>query len=244
MTGATGNLYFGLHEFSDMAFVLHALRPGDVFVDAGANVGVYTVLASAHVGATSYSFEPDSVTFGHLKNNIVINHISQSVQAHNMALGREQGTLQFTKGLDTVNHVVKTDAISTSDGIGSQSVHVMTLDSLHLPALERPIIIKIDVEGFETEVIHGAKNLLTHPQPLAIIIELNGSGGRYGYREEDIHQTLLQYGYRPYVYDPFRRALNEINTFGHYNTIYIRHIALVQERCLEAEKVEVLSIAF
>src|SRR6478609_823915 len=47
MTGATGNIYCGLHEFADMAFVLHALRPGDLFVDVGANIGSYTVLASA-----------------------------------------------------------------------------------------------------------------------------------------------------------------------------------------------------
>jgi hypothetical protein len=45
MTGATGNIYCGLHEFAEMGFLLHLLRPGDVFVDVGANVGSYTVLA-------------------------------------------------------------------------------------------------------------------------------------------------------------------------------------------------------
>ncbi|HEX9953226.1 MAG TPA: hypothetical protein VGB53_15755, partial [Rubricoccaceae bacterium] len=58
MTGATGNLYAGLHEFEDMAFVLHALRPTDLFVDVGANVGSYTVLAGAAIGARCESFEP------------------------------------------------------------------------------------------------------------------------------------------------------------------------------------------
>ena len=58
MTGATGNIYTGLHEFEDMMFLLHLLRPGDIFVDAGANIGSYTVLASAVVGAKSISFEP------------------------------------------------------------------------------------------------------------------------------------------------------------------------------------------
>ena len=46
MAGATGNIYCGLHEFEDMAFVLHFLRPGDFFADVGANIGSYTVLAS------------------------------------------------------------------------------------------------------------------------------------------------------------------------------------------------------
>ena len=53
MTGATGNYYCGLHEFEDMGFLLHFLRPGDLFVDIGANVGSYTILASAEVGARS-----------------------------------------------------------------------------------------------------------------------------------------------------------------------------------------------
>src|SRR5688572_4540737 len=44
MTGATGNIYVGLHEFHEMSFILHLLRQDDLFADAGANVGSYTVL--------------------------------------------------------------------------------------------------------------------------------------------------------------------------------------------------------
>ena len=58
MTGATGNWYGGLHECADMAFVLHALRPGDLFVDVGANVGSYTVLAAGAVQADAIAVEP------------------------------------------------------------------------------------------------------------------------------------------------------------------------------------------
>ncbi len=66
MTGLTGNIYAGLHEFADMAFLLHFLRPSDLFADVGANVGSYTILASGvvrcptvaqHVNATSISTE-------------------------------------------------------------------------------------------------------------------------------------------------------------------------------------------
>ena len=45
MTGATGNIYTGLHEFEDMGFALHFLQEGDYFIDLGVNVGSYTVLA-------------------------------------------------------------------------------------------------------------------------------------------------------------------------------------------------------
>ena len=57
MTGATGNIYAGLHEFVDMAFCLHLLRSGDLFVDVGANIGSYTVLASKVAGANSVTLE-------------------------------------------------------------------------------------------------------------------------------------------------------------------------------------------
>src|SRR5208337_4657605 len=50
MTGATGNIYCGLHEFADLAFLLHLLRPGDLFVDVGANIGSYTCRLSTSPG--------------------------------------------------------------------------------------------------------------------------------------------------------------------------------------------------
>lgn len=75
LTGATGNLYCGLHEWPDMAFVLHLLRPGDTFADIGANVGTYTVLASAAVGARTVAFEPAPETFAWLQRNLALNHL-------------------------------------------------------------------------------------------------------------------------------------------------------------------------
>ena len=55
MHGATGNLYCGLDEFEDMAFVLHFLREDDQFIDVGANIGSYTLLASNEVGSETIS---------------------------------------------------------------------------------------------------------------------------------------------------------------------------------------------
>src|SRR5688500_6393396 len=51
MTGATGNHYCGLHEFGDMGFLLHFLRPEDLFLDVGANIGSFSILASGVAGA-------------------------------------------------------------------------------------------------------------------------------------------------------------------------------------------------
>ena len=147
MTGATGNIYCGLHEFADMAFLLHYLRPGDLFVDVGANIGSYTVLASAVCGADSIAFEPDPITMAAFKKNIAINSLVTLVTNLEAAVGREAGEIPFTIGRDTVNQVA-------SDGDdNTRTVRVECLDDVL--SGKSPAFIKLDVEGYEAEVIGG-----------------------------------------------------------------------------------------
>src|SRR5581483_7903411 len=87
MVGATGNVYYGLQEFEDMAFVVHALRQGDVFVDVGANVGSYTVLAAGVSGARCIALEPVPSTFDSLLDNVRLNDLTARVECHNVAAG-------------------------------------------------------------------------------------------------------------------------------------------------------------
>ncbi len=133
MTGATGNIYTGLNEFFDCAFLLHLLRPADVFVDVGANVGVYTVLASGVVGAYTVSIEPIPQTFAKLSVNLRVNDIADRVKSCNVGLGRANGTLRFTKDIDTCNHVV-TD--SGFDG-PTIDVSVRSLDEISGTRIQR-----------------------------------------------------------------------------------------------------------
>ncbi len=78
MTGTTGNIYCGLHEYADMSFVLHLLRPGDLFLDVGANIGSYTILASAVCGADTIAVEPDKTTASYLSRNIAANDLEDT----------------------------------------------------------------------------------------------------------------------------------------------------------------------
>lgn len=226
MYGATGNLYCRLHEYNDMGFLLHFLRKEDVFADIGANIGSYTVLAAAHCGAHTFSFEPSPATFRHLTNNIALNRIEAITTLHNIAVGAEKGELKFTRGLDTINH------IATEDDADTISVTVDKLDTILNGKV--PKLIKIDVEGFETEVINGATRTLGNKELKAIIIELNGSGDRYGYDERLIHDKLLQMGFEPHLYNPAGRNLTPTETFGSHNTIYIRDIDFVAQRLKSA----------
>lgn len=105
-TGLTGNVYVGLHEFSDMSFLIHFLRPGDCFVDVGSNSGSYTILASGVIGAKSVSVEPVPSTYLRLLANVKLNEIEHLVRAQNVGLSSESGYLRVTSESDTTNHLV------------------------------------------------------------------------------------------------------------------------------------------
>ncbi|MBP1152324.1 FkbM family methyltransferase [Methylocaldum sp. BRCS4] len=236
MTGATGNLYCGLHEFEDMAFVLHFLREEDLFVDVGANIGSYTVLAAGAVGARTISIEPIEATFSSLLDNVRINGLDDRVRAMNLGVGGESGTLRFTQASDTTNHVVSS-ADSEGDTI---DVRIESLDSVL--AGESPRLIKVDVEGFETEVIGGAEQTFSNPALIAALMELNGSGDRYGFDEDKLHQMVLEYGFESYSYVPLERRLVSLNGKKNLsgNTLYIRDVGTVAKRLREAPKYSVL----
>jgi FkbM family methyltransferase len=232
MAAATGNYYCGLMEFADMAFLLHFLREEDLFVDIGANIGSYTILASGEIGAKSIAVEPIPATFKSLQDNIQINRLSTKVQALNIGLSSTIGKLKFTRSMDSVNHVATNTDTDTID------VNIDTLDNILLSDIS-PSILKIDVEGFETEVLLGAKNTLKDDNLKAIIIELNGSGQRYGYDEIKIHEMLLDYGFMIYSYDPFTRKLSIATEIGNLNTIYLRDFQFVEKRVNSQRKISI-----
>jgi FkbM family methyltransferase len=126
MTGVTGNIYAGLHEFADMAFVLHFLRSSDLFADVGANVGSYTILASGVVRCHTVAFEPDPLTAAALERNVNLAQIANLVEIRVAAVGERHGILRFSTGPDTENHVV-----SAVDPSG-RDVPIQTLDQAFL----------------------------------------------------------------------------------------------------------------
>ena len=106
MTGATGNWYCGLHEVHEMAFVLHLLQSGEHFVDVGANIGIYTVLADGGVNVHVTAVEPKPATFAHLRRNVALNGMNDWVRCSQVGLSDKPGLLRFSSDLDTVNHVL------------------------------------------------------------------------------------------------------------------------------------------
>src|SRR5207253_10176338 len=83
--GASNVIYFRLMEWREMPFVLDYLRPGDVFIDVGANIGVYSLLASTIPDVEIVAFEPATLAYQRLLENVRINGLHQ-VSAHNLAI--------------------------------------------------------------------------------------------------------------------------------------------------------------
>src|SRR5687767_1762894 len=208
-TGVTGNVYCGLHEFEDMAYLLHVMNATDLFVDVGANVGVYTVLACAVKGARGICFEPVPATYDRLLENLRLNVQTGRVESLNLGVADTEGELLFTSDENTMNHVVP-DAhgrVPQNDAPGPNTVRVRvsTLDVILQD--RRPSVLKIDVEGFETRVLAGAAATLRHTSLHSVIMELNGSGERYGFDEDKILETMASVGFTPCRYEPFTRSL-------------------------------------
>lgn len=222
--GVTGNIYNGLSDFEEMSFLLHFLREDDVFVDIGANAGIYTILASGAVGARSISFEPIPTTYHRLEANIELNKIGDRVSAYNRALGASTGELVFSLDRDCMNRVV---AGPTHSDVAK--VPVSRLDD----TVRQPVtMIKLDVEGFEKPVLEGAHHTLARPELKALIVELNGSGAMYGHSDDQVMAQLAGHGFEPFTYSPLKRQL--IPQAGAAsrppNLIFLRDKALVERR--------------
>jgi len=227
MPGASGNVYLGLHEFSDMAFTVHFLRAGDRFCDIGANVGTYTILAATLCGARCDTFEPDAGTLARLRANIAANGIGPLVDVHPVVLSGENGTVAFTVGLDTINRV--TDA-----GPGSRTVEARKLDDM---LATMPRLIKIDVEGHEDAVFAGANDVMAAPELQAIIVETVG---------QPTLDLFASHGFVERHYDPYQRRLSlEPNPWVDNNRLFVRADALadVERRVKEAPAISVFGIA-
>lgn len=237
MTGATGNLYTGLHEFEDMSFILHFLRSSDLFIDIGANIGSYSILAAVEKEARAIAFEPIPNTYEILKQNISINHVEEKVQTHCLGIGSKSQILSFTDTQDTMNHV--------DEHLGNRQCRIEPLDYV-VGELTTTTLVKIDVEGYEMPVLQGMEKALQNDVLKAIIIELNGSGMRYGYSDNEIDIFLKSKKFKAFSYQPFTRTLVEWDNNPHRgaNRIYLRELNFVVDRLNSAEEISIFGKSF
>lgn len=190
-------IYYGLADASEMRFVLDLLGPGDVLFDVGANLGVYSVLATAVDGATAVAFEPNRRSQERLRENLELNDVTGRVTVVPSAVGAQRGTVSFTTELDAMNRIV-TDPAS-AEGAALETVELVSLDEWCAEHGDpSPAVVKIDVEGHELDVLRGASALFERCSP-ALIVEVNDA--------DALQDALDRLGYTCVAYDPTTRSL-------------------------------------
>lgn len=231
--GLTQNIYCGLHDYAEMAFLLHAVTTSDIFYDIGANAGSYSVLASGVRRAKSVCFEPIPGTFLRLESNLAINHLGGLVMAHKCAVGELAGEIRFTADKDCMNHVLAEGEYSEATVV----VPVRRLDEIVKDSKSKPTCMKIDVEGYEMAVIKGGHETFSDKTLRFIIMEANGSGERYGLKDDEIFKRIIAYGFRDCFYNPLLRQLIELNGAKSPtgNVIFVRDVESMK-KCVTCSK--------
>jgi FkbM family methyltransferase len=176
----------------DGAFLKRVLKPGDLVVDVGANIGLITIEAGGLVGPAGrvISIEPNPRIGSYLKKNIHLNRL-KNVMVLQTALGKEKGVARFWCARDDDrSHIVRKGGIA---------VPITTLDEVMQAEPGRPIdLLKIDVEGFEMAVLEGASQTLRRTRWL--YLEINARNyAQFGYTVENVMRLLDSYGFETFV---------------------------------------------
>jgi FkbM family methyltransferase len=225
--GVLGNIYAGLDEFESMSFLLHTMRRRDTFFDVGSNSGIYSILSAKVLKSMTYSYEPSAECFKRLSKNIELNNLKDKVFPNKIAVGNKKEKRKFTKSLNCIGRFV-----SESDlNIDYEDVEVTTLDHEVYSHNTDCFFIKIDVEGFESEVFKGGKESFKNNNCIAVIVEFCGNGKDFGYSEKDLFEEIKKCDFIPIKYDPFKREVS-INTSFAFdgNIIFIKNFKAIQER--------------
>jgi FkbM family methyltransferase len=217
------------HEPHVTEILVPLLRPGMVFVDIGANIGYFTLLAATHVGENGkvIALEPSDSNCGLMKRSIELNGFS-NVTVFPYAAANEERMVGF--GMDESNGGIHLDVPAKDCAAQVQAIR---LDDL-LDGEARIDVIKIDIEGAEWHALQGMKALVRRHQPL-IFSEFSPTGLELVSRitPEKYLNGLRELGYRLYVIDRESRlktrALENDEILKLYENCGYDHLDLMAE---------------
>jgi len=177
---------YGEYCFPETRLISSVVMDGFTAIDAGANIGVHTVLMSSLVGNTGkvISFEPQRAIYNILCTNITLNNCS-NVEAINCGLGSSCSEARI-KPIN-YSHENNFGSVSLGQYEDGEQIKVVTIDSLNLTKCH---FLKADVEGMETELLEGAQKTILNFRP---ILYLEDNGGPNGVR---MFNKVKSLGYR------------------------------------------------
>lgn len=214
------NVWLQCEERDDLNLLPNLLGPGEVLVDGGANIGLWSLLGAEIVGPRGevHSFEPNPSTFERLKNNVDESKMLW-IRTNQMALGENLGFISFVCEYEHNN------SRSVSAGtVGSIEVPVTSLDAYG--KLRKCNLIKIDVEGLESEIIAGAMNTIREYLP-RIIVEYNPMFvGSHRLEDWRVHKLLTELDYSAQLVSDFGTSTylrSDWTTKRYCNLVYVNN---------------------
>lgn len=222
------------YEPNTLCVLRRLLRSGDTFVDVGANTGVISLVASNWVGSSGrvYSFEPSLREHEQLRRNLALN-ATANVTPVNLAVTADSGTATLRvappshAGLNTIDCEFAYAGVETDH---LERVETVALDGfVDQHRIARIAAIKLDVEGAEGAVLHGAQRVLREHRP-ALIIEIFGrSLEAHGSSRDDVGRQLKAADYRIYSINEVDAHLHSIDALTAVDEQNV--VALPAEQC-------------
>ena len=160
-----------------ISFLLNEIKSSDIVMDVGANIGTHSILFSKKCGISGkvFSIEPNALSASRLKENIKLNNLS-NIKIFNVALGKTNKQELLSIGEDPSFGKSKIGSDSPYKNLHKKIDVVMGDKLISENNLEIPNIIKIDVEGYEREVILGLDKILESSDCRVVMVEFNSLG--------------------------------------------------------------------
>lgn len=201
---------YGQFEVFERRLFASLVREGDTVFDVGANFGLYSVIASAHLRSGSlHAFEPNPDLFPILKANLERRPFGH-LKAHQLAIGATRGNVPFHCAIDSAfSSIVETGRMATERTV---MVPMTTIETfMEEQGIPRVDVMKIDVEGFEPEVLQGARRLLARPDAPIVLIEIAHANLQpRKMTQETVLEELGRHGYEVLVAETQLRPLTGI----------------------------------
>ncbi|UCC22923.1 MAG: FkbM family methyltransferase [Planctomycetota bacterium] len=184
-------------EEMESSFILHNLKDGDVFIDVGANIGYFSMLAAGQKAALVLAIEPIPTTYEILDMNIKYNRLTEAIQPLNIALGSRSHTAKFTYALGPKNHA-EYQVNNIHSNLPTIDVTVVTLDSLlrSRNKINKVDFIKVDIEGCEYDFLLGAKKSIETFKPMIMMEIEEPRLAKYNATAQEVFAFMDSLGYK------------------------------------------------
>ncbi len=199
-----------LYEPELSQFLIRALRPGDVFVDVGAHIGYFSMMAAGLVGQAGsvFSFEPDPDNYERLLRHARENGFPQ-IQAFQMPVAAEPREIEFFTNADNDGGHALWDPGQhpfnerSRARVSKRMVRAASLDTFEAIQSRPARVIKVDTEGAEHQVLLGARRWLQERRTPFLVAEINTFGlERMGSSQMALRSFAASFGYSTFVLDP------------------------------------------